>query len=896
MMIRRASLLMPCRRLEDFPTHLTGQAAAELLAAWTALWHPSLIEATGRLPGWHSADDPPDPSQLEGELVIVPSVSRQRLASDWCDRLRERGSQNPPPVEAAAFRHETIAAAMDAASIASTQLTGNVVADFLALGYAHLQVELLTRAMHYSPVLDDEQFGRAVVAGARAAVAGDDSLAHEELARAFDLLADARNHVYAVDFYVVDVTLLAPSTLGDSLRAKLNGSSHTSLLCNQELIEQMFREHPATLAELRRAIEAGTACIAGGRFNGDSSGWESPESLLAEFSNFQEAAERHLGRQCNVFGQFSSSFSLLMPEIAAGTGFKAALHVAFDGGRLPRAEQCKTRWGQKDGPWIESLSATPLDAARPETWLSFAERVGDSIAHDFVATVVLAGWPVQGCEYHEDLRRAAGYNSVLGKLVTLEEYFRITRETDDWSSFLPTEYPLPIRADVTSNTSSSPEWAFRREAIEAHQQLSAGVVSIAPKLQGAGPDARAAQDVVINPWNFATSQYVDLDPLEFSADEEPAHARDPRPNPLPKGEGTVTMLPEVPGCGYAVREPGSLSAVPLVEGHTLRNETLELTVSAITGGIQSLRTHRDRGTRVSQRLVFQKPGASRKHSPPDTAGGAMLNTQMIADSVEIVRSDAAVGEITSRGRLLDAAGELLARFTQTARVLRGLPAAIIDIRLECLQSPVGDRWSSYIASRLAWSDESVSFRRGVQWTARETTSQRIESPEWVEASSGAENVVCLGMGVPFHRRAAPTWLDTLLVTSGEDRRQFQLALALDCAYPTQLALALATAGRPAFAKLPGPLAEPRGWFLHVSAKNVVLTRCEPPSGERAGIRLRILETEGRSAVATITAYRPFRTARMTDFRANAKAVLSIDDGQVSVEIGPHRWVQLEAEW
>ena len=43
---------------------------------------------------------------------------------------------------------------------------------------------------------------------------------HEELARAFDLLADARNHVYSVDFYVVDVTLLAESTLGEPLRSE----------------------------------------------------------------------------------------------------------------------------------------------------------------------------------------------------------------------------------------------------------------------------------------------------------------------------------------------------------------------------------------------------------------------------------------------------------------------------------------------------------------------------------------------------------------------------------------------------------------------------------------------------------------------------------------------------
>jgi alpha-mannosidase len=892
MTLRRASLLLPCRRLEDFPTHLTGQAAADLLAAWTALWHPSLVNATGRLPGWHPADEPPDPAELEDELVIVPSASRERLASDWCERVCSARPNNRPPVDAVASRQETIAAAFAAASIAPDQVAPDVAADFLALGFAHLQVELLTRAMHYTPVLDDEQFAGAVVAASHAAVGGEDSLAREELSRAFDLLADARNHVYAVDFYVVDITLLALTTLGEPLRSKLAGSAPTSLLLTRELIELMARENPATLADFRRALEAGTACIVGGRADANATGWESPESLLAELTDFQVAATQRLGRECTSFGQFTSDFSLLMPEALAGMGYKAALHAAFDGGQLPRASQCKTRWGERDGPWIESLSASPLDMARPETWLKFAERIGDSIAHDFVATVLLAGWPGQACEYYGDLCRAAGYNPLLGKLVTLEEYFRVTRETDDWSTFLPAEYSASTTAERRGNEVSSRICGFRCDAQNAHQQLAAGLLAIAPTVADQDGNGKVAQDVVINPWSFAATQFVGLNPIEFAGN---GHAADPLPNPLPTGEGMVQVLPDVPGCGYAVRDPARLSEVPLVEGHTLRNEAIELTVSATTGGIQSLRTHRDRGTRVSQRLVYQKPGASRGKSSFEI-GGPSLDTQMIADQIEIGRNDSVVGEIRSHGRLLDAAGELLARFTQTARLVRALPAAIIDIQLDCVKLPTGDRWNSYFASRLAWSDEAVTFRRGVQWTARETTRQRIESSEWVEVSSGEQNIVCLALGLPYHRRAAPTWLDTLLVPADEDRRHFQFALALDSVYPTQAALALATAGRPVFAMLRGPLPAARGWFLHVSARNMLLTSCEPLGGERAGIRCRLLETEGRHAEFAISAFRPFRTARTTDFRGNPKSVLSVVDGQVRLDIGPHRWMQIEAEW
>ena len=63
-----------------------------------------------------------------------------------------------------------------------------------------------------------------------------------------------------------------------------------------------------------------------------------------------------------------------------------------------------------------------------------------------------------------------------------------------------------------------------------------------------------------------------------------------------------------------------VSPVALAEGLTLRNERLELTVSKKTGGIQSIRTHRDRSTRVSQRLVFHHE-----------VGAAAAESQMVAE-------------------------------------------------------------------------------------------------------------------------------------------------------------------------------------------------------------------------------------------------------------------------
>ena len=269
---------------------------------------------------------------------------------------------------------------------------------------------------------------------------------------------------------------------------------------------------------------------------------------------------------------------------------------------------------------------------------------------------------------------------------------------------------------------------------------------------------------------------------------------------------------------------------------------------------------------------------------------------MVADHIEITRNDAVLGEVTARGRLLDAADQLLARYTQTVRLARGMRAAIVDVELQLEHAPEGEVWSTYFASRLAWNDEAVSFRRGVQWQARETGRERIESPEFVEISNGVGNIVCFGMGLPFHCRPSTTWLDTLLCVAGESRRRFQFAVGLDCTYPTQTALALLTSGESKDTALPYPLPQAHGWFLHVGAKNLLVTHLEMLAGERAGIGCRILETEGREVETTLAAYRPFRAARTTDFRANDNQLLSIVDGQVQFDIGPHRWIQIEAEW
>lgn len=886
MTLRRCSILLPCPRLDHLPTHLVGGEAAELLVAWTTLWHPALLGATGRMPAWHPAGFPPEPESLEGELVIIPPVSRQQLAGDWRDRLRATSPANPLPLEATASRPQTVAAALAAADIPHDHPASEFADDFFALGYAYLQVELLTQAMRYASVLDEEQFKDAVVAAARAASGGESKAAQEELGRAFDLLADARNHVYSVDFYLVDVTLLAATTLGEPLREKLQDGWPTNLLVTGQLVEQLAREQPATLAALRLALDAGTACLVGGTYDETLLGRLSPEAMLAELARGQRALREHLGRECEIFGQFGSSFSPLLPQVLKGLGFRAALHAAFDGGPLPRADQCKTRWGEAPEAQLDALVALPVDAAPPETWLAFAQKVGDSLAHDHIATIVLASWPGQHSEFHGDVLRAARYNCVLGKPVTLDEYFRITRQTDEWTTFAPADYPtwtgfLGINDDA--GALSSRVDAYRRDIARVNDRLASGLDVIA-RTSGGALSGEQATPAVLNPWSFASPRYVRFDPCTFADDASSFLA-------------PAEYLADVPGCGFATRTGESRKeGVSLLEGHTLRNEHIELTVSDTTGGIQSLRAYRDRRTRVSQRLVMVRDDGFRtlRHAIED--GPPKVETQMVADRVDTAYAGDVFGEIASQGRLLDATGDLLGQFTQRVRVMRGLPVAVVEVEVSPEVLLVGDLWRSYFASRIAWLDEAVSLRSGANWVARDVQGERIESSEWVDISNGTDLITCFGLGLPYHRLAGPTWLDTLLAVPGEKRRRFQFAVGLDCTYPLHAAVSLLASGSAEAVDLPYRLPQPRGWFLHLGARNVLMTHLQPLDNGQNGVRCRLLETEGRGVATTLEAFRPIRTARITDFRGHGGEVLSVVDGVAQLEIGPRRWRQVEVEW
>ncbi|HJT34442.1 MAG TPA: hypothetical protein VJ783_20590, partial [Pirellulales bacterium] len=436
-MYTELAILLPCHSLEDFPVYQEGQEAEGLLSAWSALWHPALLAAAGRLPTWYRADNPPD--EVAGRLYIVPPPSEPLLLAGWANRAADGGAV---VVRKLHRRQEMLAAAL-AGCDEPKQVDVALAADFLALGLCHLLVELLTRQMRYMSNVDEIHLRDQAVAAAQAAVAGNADAARDKLRACFEVLTEARERFYPVEAYLIDLVLTASTTLGAGLRRELAEPTPKSLLLSGRLLDEMATSQPDTLSALRAAIEQGAVSIAGGEFDEGELALAPIESVVAELRRGAETYQRLLGQNVTVFGRRRYGLSPLLPGVLAWAGYTGALHFTLDEGQFPRGGQGKTRWEGLGASAIDALGRLPLDANTAESLLTYPRRMGETMDADHVATLVFAHWPGQVSPFFEDLRRTASYAPVLGRFITLSDYFQQTDRPGELTRFRADQYRAP---------------------------------------------------------------------------------------------------------------------------------------------------------------------------------------------------------------------------------------------------------------------------------------------------------------------------------------------------------------------------------------------------------------------------------------------------------------------
>lgn len=940
MTIRRLAILLPCHSLEDFPVHYRGAEADDLLTAWTVLWHPLLIAAAGQAPTWYRADSPPD--DLAGAIVAIPGVATSHLPTGFCARARDQGAILLRGGTREAML-EVALAQTDCATSVQPGVPAELVADFHALGYCYLQVQLLTRRMRYVSNLDEAHFGQQVVRAAQAAVAEDLTTAGESLGYAFNLLSQERDHYYSVDVYLLDLTLTAPSTLGEPLCRELQTPEPINVLLSGATLEQMASQFPQTLQILRQALQEKRCCLVGG------SAQEQPwplmefESVAADLREGIATFQKVLGTRPEVFGRWRSGLTPLVPQLLQKSGFMAALHLTLDGNRVPQGSQAKTRWEGLDGSAIDALARAVLDASEPGVFLDLALRLGETMDMDHVATLCLAHWPGHACRWYDELRRVSRHTPALGRFYRLDAYFRDTMLAGRLDRFEASQYradylkPAVIRqrADVISRSVRYWQNVALRRAAEAfgcwasllgksHRESLPPVGTVdepAPRsdLEAAfqqtqrllvdalqrGEGQLPRRLMLLNPWT--ATQRLAILPQDSAAQADAAGG--------PGSGDRTAMQPtvvEVPGCGFSLvplpsptpkkisrwRQPKNVASE-----QRLRTRYYEAHIHPETGGLLSIRSYRARGNLLSQQLALRttnlgspNPGSKAAGPGADAATDQPSYTRMIARQIRVIESDPTHGIIESEGILQDAQGETVASFRQTFRAVESIPLLLLDIELDVVRQPRPDPWNSYYACRFAWGDDMALVSRSLHETRQRADVGRWEAPHYIEIDTGHARVSILTGGLPFHRLLEGRFLDSLLIVRGETARRFRLAIAVDLAHPIVEAWQLLLADTLCSHWVSMPEQISSRWLFHLGKRNLVATSWQAilEQGRPRGFRVGLLETAGTATRTTLAAFRPIASACLLDLRDQPCGDLTVEQGNVVLDIAPYEWIRLEA--
>ena len=393
------------------------------------------------------------------------------------------------------------------------------------------------------------------------------------------------------------------------------------------------------------------------------------------------------------------------------------------------------------------MARAPLDANEAASVLTLAEKLGESMDHDFVSMVSFAHWPGLVSEYYGDLRRVSKYSAVLGKFITLDEFFASTESAGAFAKYRADEYRTPYLAQAVRAGIENP---LSAHVVAMHdEQLRSDTDTLLTwarlignnraKTTGDAPDADTKGDPA-TAYNLAQGSLAGaLGAAEVNAvarSEKTGGVMYVNPSSYPRrvaGGTPEAAYVDVPAFGFAwvandaANDKPSKNRKPIARELGLVNELCEVTIHAETGGIRSIRDLHARGNRLSQQLAMRlgSPAPMPVGLWGDPDEGTKYS-EMIADSIEITTNNALVGEITSRGRLVDN-GRVLAEFVQATRLHANRAVIELAIELETHELPLADPWTSYYASRFAWSDDSAEIRRSLHGASIATELKRLEA-------------------------------------------------------------------------------------------------------------------------------------------------------------------------
>ncbi|MGD9128048.1 MAG: hypothetical protein PVH19_11785, partial [Planctomycetia bacterium] len=440
------TILLPGYGWEDFPLDESPAECKAYMTMAAVAYHPSVIHAIPTGPEWECVQVPPQLDEdLKGGLFLVGTDFRQDIDEDWISVAKEAGAEilTVDADTTIDMLLETVLQHVDPALVRTFPKPW--VGDLTAIGFALFQVELITRRVQYLSSLDSYSVSEEARNVVRALAAEDEATAREHLEAVYDRLVEAREYQYPVESYLFDMTLVAPTTLGDSLAKELAGQkTPINLLLTGELIERLAERHPETLAQIVQRCqsesdatkeevetpedehggensslglseeEQSRVSILGGPWAEMPCPLMNHESILADLLRGFEAYRKHLGRVPAVYARRLSGFTPMLPQLLRGLGMTGAIHIGLDGKKLPHESQSRICWEGHGEQEIEAFSGRPVDVTDPAGFLELPEQLGEVFEADEAPTAAFVHWPNRSSVWYEHLQHIARRSTLVG--------------------------------------------------------------------------------------------------------------------------------------------------------------------------------------------------------------------------------------------------------------------------------------------------------------------------------------------------------------------------------------------------------------------------------------------------------------------------------------------------
>lgn len=879
----------PSYSFETLASDRTETEARELLAAWTAAFHPALIEKCDEIPRWESASNPSyDPDK---RVVLVPPCCETFLSEEWFEQQREAGIRF---VRHLKKREEIVARLLEEHEIEGYDFDAAYVDDFSALAAVYFLVDLLVRQLHYMSAQDDTQLRSLLLRSLESYRKNERDSADDYLRQAFETVSQSKEYFYPIQTYLLDLLLVTPGTTGAALQNLLQKRDRMNLFLPSTLLERIAENEPETLAALKTASEENRV-----RFIVDDTEQKSllllplldqVDRILEGLSIYRE----RLNVSPTVYGRLHAGLSPLLPQLLKLTGMKGAVHFApLDGWHLKGPAQSKMIWKGVDGTTLDALIRYPLNTTASLDFFALAGQLGETINNDHAPTALLAHFPLKpeaipengGTNWLEALRRNAEFSSTLGDLTLIDDYFASTPQCGNVDSPGFAKYPAYSLADVLNAETPDPlsAWnpihrgAVRRSIDSAfglcltllgREPAEEGVSrQFAAMIAGDGPNDAGKTPVgllLLNPWSFPRRAFVELPPEAALPEESKTVVL------ALESEGRKEIVVDIPPVGYAFVElpktkiaskievvaeksdeksggflgffkrpavkpaPGMVRKEDEEYGknarrtvYRLQNEFFDVKFDATTGMLRSVFTDNSRFNRLSRQLGYRMPKERRRE---DTRGAADPNfgyAIMAADEISILSQGPVSGRLRIQGRLVCPDGTPAARYTETVTIRRRSRMLLFDLELEPLVEPGRQPWDSYFGIRYAWNDNTLDVRGGLGDGVYELSGDLLQSPRFVDLRSPKHSLTFFSEGMPFHRRFGERQLDSLLVIPGESVRRFRLGLGVDLRYPVPASLEFLADGDDLAVPVCHCPKNPSSWLFQVEAKNVVALHWEP---------------------------------------------------------------------